>query len=85
LGQARDGVADDLTKIEGVASSTVAMLNDLGVYHLDQIAAWSAAEIAWVDQTLKGANCRVIRDDWVAQAAILATGQETDFSKRARN
>jgi len=85
LGQARDGVADDLTKIEGVASSTVAMLNDLGVYHLDQIAAWSASEIAWVDQTLKGANCRVIRDDWVAQAAILATGQETDFSKRARN
>jgi NADH-quinone oxidoreductase subunit E len=57
-------------------------LNALGVYHFDQIAAWTQAEIAWVDGALKGLNGRAERDDWVSQAKILAAGGETEFSAR---
>ena len=49
------------------------MLNDLGFYHFDQIAAWGPAEIAWVDTRLQFKG-RIERDNWVAQAAELARG-----------
>ena len=47
------------------------MLNEMGFYHYDQIAAWGPAEIAWVDARLKFKG-RIERDSWVAQAAELA-------------
>ena len=54
----------------------------MGVYHFDQVASWSADEIAWVDANLEGFKGRVSRDNWVDQAKLLASGGETEFSKR---
>ena len=54
----------------------------MGFYHFDQIANWTDAEIAWVDSNLEGFKGRATRDEWVAQAKILAAGGETEFSKR---
>ena len=71
LAAAREGVADDLKKITGVGPKLEAVLNGLGFYHYDQIAAWTEAEIAWVDARLKFKG-RIQRDDWIAQAAKLA-------------
>ncbi|MHA6325602.1 NADH-quinone oxidoreductase subunit E [Roseivivax sp. CAU 1753] len=68
----RDGKADDLKRIKGVGPKLEALLNDLGFYHFDQVAAWSEAEIAWVDEHLEGFKGRVERDDWVAQAKELS-------------
>jgi len=82
LQAARDGKADDLKRIKGIGPKLEAMLNGLGFFHFDQIAAWSPQEMAWVDQNLEGFKGRATRDQWVAQAKLLATGQETDFSKR---
>ena len=82
LSAARDGGADDLKKIKGVGPKLEGVLNEMGFYHFDQIAAWSADEVAWVDQNLKGFKGRVTRDDWVEQAKLLASGAETEFSKR---
>lgn len=82
LAAARDGGADDLKKIKGVGPKLETMLNDLGFYHFDQIAGWTAAEVAWVDQNLKGFKGRVSRDAWVDQAKLLASGGETEFSKK---
>lgn len=65
--------ADDLKKISGVGPKLEALLNTLGVWHYDQIAAWGAAEIAWVDSRLKFKG-RIARDGWVDQAAKLAKG-----------
>jgi predicted flap endonuclease-1-like 5' DNA nuclease len=48
LSSARAGGADDLKMIKGVGPKLEIMLNDLGFYHFDQIAAWSASEVAWV-------------------------------------
>ena len=84
LDQARDGTPDDLKMIKGVGPKLEGLLHSLGFYHFDQVAGWSPAEIAWVDQNLEGFKGRVIRDDWVAQAKILATGEATEFSKRAK-
>jgi predicted flap endonuclease-1-like 5' DNA nuclease len=78
----RDGKADDLKKIKGIGPKLEKLCNTLGFYHYDQIANWSAEEVAWVDQNLEGFKGRVTRDDWVAQARLLASGGQTDFSKR---
>ena len=82
LSGARNGDADDLKMIKGVGPKLEIMLNELGFYHFDQIAGWSAAEVAWVNDNLAGFKGRVSRDNWVEQARKLASGQETEFSKR---
>jgi predicted flap endonuclease-1-like 5' DNA nuclease len=79
----RGGSADDLKLIKGVGPKLEALLHELGYYHYDQIANWTKAEVAWVDKNLKGFKGRVSRDGWVDQARALASGEETEFSKRA--
>lgn len=81
----RDGKADNLKEIKGVGPKMETMLNDMGFYHFSQIAVWTGDEIAWVDANLKGFKGRVTRDDWVKQAKVLATGAETEFSKRVED
>lgn len=74
--KARDGQADDLKRIKGIGKVNERKLNELGVWHLDQIAAWTDAEIAWVDGYLAFRG-RIVREDWVGQAKELtATGAE---------
>ncbi|WP_284154899.1 hypothetical protein [Algicella marina] len=81
----REGGADNLKEIKGVGPKMEAMLNGMGFYHFDQIAAWSPDEVAWVNANLEGFKGRVTRDDWVAQAKILASGGDTEFSKRVED
>ena len=82
---ARGGVADDLKQIKGVGPVLERLLHALGYFHFDQIAAWTAAEVAWVDENLEGFKGRVTRDDWVPQARLLAAGGETEFSRRVED
>ncbi|WP_297774789.1 NADH:ubiquinone oxidoreductase [uncultured Roseovarius sp.] len=82
LSAPKAGQADDLKQIKGVGPKLEMLCNELGFYHFDQIAGWSADEVAWVDANLKGFKGRVSRDNWVEQAKILAAGGETEFSKR---
>jgi NADH-quinone oxidoreductase subunit E len=82
LAAPRGGKADNLKEIKGIGPKLEALCNSLGFFHFDQIAAWTPAEIAWVDDNLEGFKGRVTRDDWVAQARVLAAGGETEFSKR---
>jgi NADH-quinone oxidoreductase subunit E len=81
LSGARDGGADDLKRIKGVGPKLEQTLNELGFYHFDQIAAWTDAQIQWVDNRLKFKG-RITRDDWIGQAKLLAAGEDTEFSKR---
>jgi len=80
----RGGKPDDLKKIKGVGPKLEKLVNELGFYHFDQIAKWTEAEIAWVDENLKGFKGRVSRDTWVEQAKLLAEGKETEFSTRVK-
>lgn len=84
LTAARDGQGDDLKRIKGIGPKLAALCNRLGFYHFDQIAAWTADEVAWVDQNLEGFKGRVSRDNWVEQSKTLASGGETEFSARVK-
>ena len=81
LTEAREGGPDDLKKIKGVGPKLEGILHDMGIFHFDQIAAWTAREVAWVDERLKFKG-RIERDGWIDQAKILAAGGETEFSAR---
>ncbi|WP_417689530.1 NADH-quinone oxidoreductase subunit E [Roseibium sp.] len=81
LKEARGGKADDLKQLKGVGPKLEATLNELGFFHFDQVAAWTAEEVAWVDSRLKFKG-RIERDGWIEQAKTLASGGETEFSKR---
>ncbi|KAB2881162.1 MAG: NADH-quinone oxidoreductase subunit NuoE [Albidovulum sp.] len=80
----RKGGADDLKQIKGVGPKLEALLHSLGFFHFDQIAQWTAEELAWVDDNLEGFKGRASRDGWVEQARLLATGGETEFSRRVK-
>lgn len=68
--------ADDLRRITGLGPKLQEALNDIGIYHFDQIAKWTEAETAWVDENVGGVRGRASRDGWARQAAALANGDK---------
>jgi predicted flap endonuclease-1-like 5' DNA nuclease len=81
----RGGKADDLKQIKGVGPKLEQLCHALGFFHFDQIANWTAEEIAWVDANLEGFKGRVSRDGWVEQAKTLAAGGTTEFAERVKD
>ncbi|QKC83210.1 NADH-ubiquinone dehydrogenase [Mesorhizobium sp. NZP2077] len=67
----RPAKPSDLKAISGIGPKLEKVLNGLGIWTYAQIAAWSPEEIAWVDDYLSFKG-RIGRDDWTAQAAVLA-------------
>lgn len=70
LAAPREAGADDLKSITGIGPANEAKLNALGIYHLDQIAAWDEANTRWVGAYLSFPG-RIEREDWVGQARLL--------------
>jgi predicted flap endonuclease-1-like 5' DNA nuclease len=83
LAAARAGSPDDLKLIKGIGRQNEGRLHGLGIWHFDQIAAWSAQNIEWVGSYLAFPG-RIEREDWVGQAKALAQGAETAFAKRVK-
>jgi predicted flap endonuclease-1-like 5' DNA nuclease len=67
----RAGGADDLKRIGGIGPKLEQTLNELGIFHFDQIAALQGDEIDWVDSRLRFKG-RIRRDDWIGQAKAFA-------------
>ena len=67
----RSGRADDLKQISGIGPKLENALNAVGYYHFDQIAGWTDAEIAWIDDNVLEFRGRITRDDWVGQAKAM--------------
>lgn len=65
--------ADDLTRIVGIGPKLAEALVERGVTSFAQIAAWTADELAAVDEALS-LRGRAVRDAWMAQAARMAGG-----------
>ncbi len=78
----RDGAADDLKKVKGIGPANEKKLNSFGIYHFDQIANWSAGQAEWIGKELSFPG-RIEREDWIEQAKVLASGGDTEFSKRS--
>jgi NADH-quinone oxidoreductase subunit E len=58
---------DDLKQISGIGPKLEQVLNGMGIRTYAQIAAWTADDLARVDDQLKFGG-RISRDDWVGQA-----------------
>lgn len=82
LPTAASGMPDDLKRIRGIGVLIEKKLNAMGVRSYQQIANWTAADVARVSETLdfKG---RIERESWIEQARILSSGGYTEFSRRS--
>lgn len=70
----RAGSRDDLKIIRGIGPVNERKLHELGIFHFDQIGAWTRAEIRWVGYYLAFPG-RIDREKWVEQAGDLAAGK----------
>jgi len=77
----RNDQKDNLTRIKGIGVKIEEGLNGVGVYHFDQIAAWTQENVVWADKKLNLMG-RIVREKWIDQSRLLAQGEETEFSKR---
>lgn len=75
------GDLDDLKRIRGIGVLIEKKLNSLGITSYEQVANWSGADIDRISDILdfKG---RIERENWIEQARILASGGQTEFSRR---
>jgi predicted flap endonuclease-1-like 5' DNA nuclease len=75
------GSPDDLKRIRGIGVLIEKKLNSLGITQYEQVANWTGADIERISRILdfKG---RIERENWIEQARILATGGQTEFSRR---
>jgi predicted flap endonuclease-1-like 5' DNA nuclease len=67
----RGGIAVRLVLIKGIGPVNEKKLNEHGIFHFDQIAAWKKADIEAVEAYL-AFDGRIAREDWVGQARKLA-------------
>ncbi|RJG43565.1 ATP-binding cassette domain-containing protein [Mesorhizobium sp. DCY119] len=81
LAAPRGNRADNLTRIKGIGLVNEKKLNEHGIFHFDQIAAWKKADVVAAEAYL-AFDGRIAREEWVKQAALLDKGKETEFSKR---
>lgn len=76
------GSADDLTRIKGLGPKIAGLLGEMGVTSFAQIAAWSEQDVAAIDAQLGRFSGRITRDQWIAQAQMLAAGDEAGFAAK---
>ena len=81
LATARADAPDDLKRIKGIGKQNEARLNALGIWHFDQIAAWTPANVKWIGSYLAFPG-RIDREGWIEQAVRLARGELTEFARR---
>lgn len=73
------GPGDTLTLLKGLGPKAATLLHDLGVTRFEQIATWNDADVAAIDGRMGAFQGRIVRDRWVEQAKLLATGDTETF------
>jgi predicted flap endonuclease-1-like 5' DNA nuclease len=81
LPQPRDGRRDSLKRIDGVGPLDEVTLNNLGIYHFDQIAKWTEREVLWLENHAFAVG-RIGREAWQDQARELLA--ERDATRALR-
>jgi len=67
----KNGEKDNLQLIKGIGKVLEKLLNDIGIYHFEQIANLTKDEIKWLDHSMAFPG-RIERENWVTQAKELA-------------
>jgi predicted flap endonuclease-1-like 5' DNA nuclease len=72
--------ADRLELISGLDVGIRKQLSEIGVHRFEQIATWSAADVAHITTKIR---CRdaMMRHGWIEQAAALAAGRKTAYAR----
>lgn len=81
LPQPREGRRDSLKRIEGLGPLDEVTLNNLGIYHFDQIAKWTEREVLWLENHAFAVG-RLGREGWQDQARELLA--ERDATRALR-
>ena len=84
LKEARGGVKDNLQLIKGVGPVLEKVLNDIGIYHFDQITNLTQEEVTWLDRSIAFPG-RIGRESWINQSKSLQEGIATEYSTRVKN
>ena len=69
----------DKLAVENYQKQGESDLNNLGIYHFEQISKWSNKNCEWIEEFLllpgiaRGHN-------WVEQAKVLQSGRDTEYS-----
>lgn len=79
--EAKGDLPDNLKRIAGIGHTNEEKLNELGIWYFRQVATWSHENVEWVGSYMAFPG-RIEREHWVDQAAQLARGLETEFSRR---
>lgn len=72
---------DNLKKIKGIGPKIEKKLNAIGVTTFAQIAEWKESDSKEIGEKLAFPG-RIEREEWVDQAKTLASGENTEFSRR---
>lgn len=59
---------DSLTQIDGIDRELENRLNQLGIYHFDQIAKWSSKNCHWVEEFLTLEDNQIREQKWIDQS-----------------
>ena len=84
LSSPRPSGKDKLIKIKGIDLKVEKDLNKLGIFHFNQIAAWSNKNCDWIEEFLLLPGCAK-KNQWIEQAKILESGKETVYSQKIDN
>ncbi len=71
LAAPRGGTPDKLTLIKGIGPVNERKLNEHGIFHFAQIAAWTEADVKAAEAYLEF-DGRIARENWIGQAKELA-------------
>lgn len=75
---------DNLKKIKGINVKIEIDLNNLGIYHFEQISKWSSKNADWIEEFLLFPGCAK-NNQWIDQAKILQSGRDTIYSQKVEN
>lgn len=84
LASPRQSGKNNLKKIKGINTKIEEDLNNLGIFHFDQISKWTGKNCDWIEEFLQLPGC-VKKYQWVDQARILASGKETVYSQKVED
>ncbi len=75
-------IPDNLELLKGIGPKLNGLLKSLGVTSFEQVANWTATDIADIDAKLGAFAGRIQRDNWVDQAKLLSKGDVAGFEKK---
>ncbi|NND59893.1 MAG: hypothetical protein HKN49_06445, partial [Gammaproteobacteria bacterium] len=76
------GEADNLQRIRGIGPVLEQRLNEIGVFHFDQLANLTDEDVELVTLGLRTIPGRIDRDDWIGQATELTTATDDQRSRK---